>query len=70
MKVVADTENLRAYCLEKGLSQSDLARHVKMSKDTVQRLFRGLPVQMQTASRIYRAFGDERLKIWKDAPAS
>ena len=70
MKVVADVENLRAYCLEKGLSQADLARHVKMSKDTVQRLFRGLPVQMQTASRIYRALGDERLKIWKDAPAS
>ena len=70
MKVTADVENLRAYCIEKGLSQSDLARHVKMSKDTVQRLFRGLPVQLATASRIYRALGDERLKIWKDAPAS
>ena len=70
MKVTADTESLLVVCIEKGLSQSDLARHVKMSKDTVQRLFRGLPVQMQTASRIYRALGDERLKIWKDAPAS
>lgn len=70
MKVVADVENLRAFCLEKGLSQADLARHVKMSKDTVQRIFRGLPVQLSTASKFFRAIGDERLKIWKDATAS
>jgi transcriptional regulator with XRE-family HTH domain len=53
--VLIDAHRLKAACMARGWSFSELARQAKVSRPTVAALLRGQPVRPRTAWKIGRA---------------
>ncbi len=56
--VVIDADRLKAACVARGWSLSELARHARVSRPTVAAVIRGQPVRPRTAWKIGRALSD------------
>ncbi|HEY9288815.1 MAG TPA: helix-turn-helix transcriptional regulator [Candidatus Dormibacteraeota bacterium] len=56
--VMVDRDRLKAACVARGWSLSELARQAKLSRPTISALVRGQPVRPQTAWKIGRALGN------------
>lgn len=56
--VLVDPDRLKAACVARGWSLSELARQAKVSRPTVAALLRGQAVRPRTAWKIGRALSD------------
>lgn len=66
--VRCDTQALTQIAIEKGVGVMELSRRAGISITASSKLFRGMPVMIKTANKVYNAFErDGRLKVWTEA---
>lgn len=70
MQVRIDFNSLLDVVTDKKLNSiEDVAKFAKMSVATVSKAFRGKPIAIRSATKLFNALGkDKRLQIWYDAP--